>query len=129
MKIRLEKSEAEQYFYNALCNALGELAYYGLVIEFDKKAYKEAKESLKNKEANTCFEDVLMELLRMGGTITMIDEEGDGEMTKSITIQDVHEKVAKTPLNHLVNMIQENDDATTGDVILQTVFFDEIVFG
>lgn len=129
MKIQLEHSESEKYFYNALCNGLSEMIHYGLKTDFDKIAYKNAKESLKNKKADTCFEDVLMELLRMGGTLTMIDEECDGDMTKSITIKEVHERVAKIPFIHLVNMVEGNDDAETADVILQTVFFEEVIFG
>jgi len=129
MKIQLENNESEEYFYNSLCNGLSYISDYGLALDFDKGKYKDAKESLVAKQKDTCFEDVLMELLRMGGTITMIDEEGDGDMTKSITIKEVHERVAQTPFSHLVNMVDGNDDAETADVILQTVFFQEIVFG
>jgi hypothetical protein len=129
MEIQLEQNESEEYFYNALCNGLSYISDYGLALDFDKGAYKDAKESLVAKQKDTCFEDVLIEILRMGGTLTMIDEEGEGDMTKSITIKEVHERVAQTPFNHLVNMVDGNDDAETADVILQTVFFQEIVFG
>ena len=46
-----------------------------------------------------------------------------------ITLKEVHNRVALTPLNHLTNMINENDDAETADVILQTVFLQDIVYG
>jgi hypothetical protein len=46
-----------------------------------------------------------------------------------ITINDVYERVQNTPLDHLLNMINEEDDADTADVILQTVFYNEVVFG
>ena len=46
-----------------------------------------------------------------------------------ITINDVYERVQNTPFGHLLNMIEEDDDAETADVILQTVFYNEVVFG
>jgi len=41
----------------------------------------------------------------------------------------VRERVEKTPMRHLMNMINENDDAETADVIIQQVFLNEIVYG
>jgi hypothetical protein len=41
----------------------------------------------------------------------------------------VHERVSKTPVKHLLNAVNEDGDAVTADVILQTVFFEEVVFG
>jgi hypothetical protein len=76
-----------------------------------------------------CFEDVLMEMLRMGKTLTMVDEEGEGDNNSTITLKDVHERVSNTPVRHLMDMINEDDDADTADVIIQTVFFNEIIFG
>jgi hypothetical protein len=125
MTITLTPTESEEYFYNALCNGLGYISGYGLAIDFEKKDYAAAKSKLKNP----CYEDVFMQILRDGGTLTLVDEEGDGDMTRTITLNDVHERVPKTEMSHLMDMVNENDDATTADVILQTVFFNEIIFG
>ena len=65
----------------------------------------------------------------MGGTLTLIDHEYGGEYTKSIKLADVHERVANTPLNHLMDMIEERDDAVTADCIIQSVFYNEVIFG
>jgi hypothetical protein len=129
MKVVLEQVEAEEYFHTALCNALGEMRYYGLDLDFDEEAYKTAKAKLTENANATCYEDVLIQMLKDGGTLTMVDEEGDGEWTRTITIKEVHDRVASTPIRHLMDMINENDDATTGDVLLQTVFFNEVIFG
>jgi hypothetical protein len=59
----------------------------------------------------------------------MVDVEGEGDMTRSICLADVHERVQQTPHRHLMNMVEENDDADTADAILQTVFFSDIIFG
>jgi hypothetical protein len=125
MKIILTHEESEKYFYNALCNSLGYVDGYGLEMDFKREDYKSAKNKLKNP----CYEDILMQILRDGNKLTLVDFEGDGDQTKSITLADVHSRVQETPIRHLMNMIEENDDAETGDVILQQVFYQEIVFG
>ena len=129
MKIILEKQEAEEIFFNAMCNGLGYVTGYDLELDFDESEYKAAATKLKAEGGSPCFEDVLMQILRDGGSITLEDIGCEGEYTSSITLADVHERVAKTPTSHLMDMINENDDACTADVVLQTVFFEDVVFG
>ena len=132
MEIKLSNSESEEYFYNALCNAVGTgyMRGYGLVLEVDQTEYSAAKDALLASGTNSlpCYEDVLMQLLRDGGTLTFTDEE-DEESTYPIKLAEVHERVATTPIEHLMDMVNEMDDACTADVILQTVFFNEVIFG
>ena len=126
MTITLTPQEAEEYFYNALCNGLGYVTSgYDLMLSYKKEDRIQAKEKLT---ASACYEDVLMQILRDGGTLTLTDDE-DEDNSYSITLKDVHERVAKTPIKHLTNMITENDDAETADVILQTVFLEDIIYG
>lgn len=127
MEIKLTPQESEQYFYNALCNAVGTnyMDGYGLEMSFFSRDYLAAKEKLKSP----CYEDVLMQILRDGKKLTFVDNESEGDMTRSITLKDVHERVQLTPIKHLTDMIEENDDVVTADVILQTTFFGEIIFG
>ena len=125
MKIVLTQKESEEYFYNSLCNGLSYIQGYGLELQYKISDYNAAKKKLNSP----CYEDVFMEILRQGKSLTIVDHEGEGEYTRSITMKDVHTRVKKTPFAHLTNMIEENDDAETADVILQTVFFEEIVFG
>jgi len=126
LQITLTPAVAEEFFYNAICNGLGYVTSgYGLQLDYNNTAYYRSK----NKLTNPCLEDVLMQMLRDGFTITLYDNEGDGDMTRSITMKDVHERMSDVPAQHLIDMDSGNDDATTADVILQTVFFEEIVFG
>jgi hypothetical protein len=125
MLVTLSTHESESYFYNALCNGLSYIECHGISIDFNAKEYKTAKMKL----TYPCYEDVLMQILRDGGKLTLVDEEGDGDYTSSITIKDVHERVQNTEINHLMNMVNGNDDAITADVILQSVFFNEVIFG
>jgi hypothetical protein len=132
MEINLTPQESEEYFYNALCNGLGYVTSgYGLNLDYSDDDYGEAKAKLGREHPGVfiSFEDVLMEMLRMGKTLTMIDEEGEGDNNSTITLKDVHERVSKIPSRHLLDMINENDDGDTADVIIQQVFYNEIIFG
>jgi hypothetical protein len=124
MKIILTHEESEKYFHNALCNGYDYITSYGIDVDYDDAAYKAARAKLDSP----CFEDVLLQLLKDGGSLTITDSEG-GVDTVIITINDVHERVQNTPFNHLTDMINENDDADTADVILQTVIYNEVIFG
>ena len=127
MKIELTNQESETYFHNALCNGLHYISDYGLELTYSEIDYIAAAERLK-VTTEACYEDVLMEILRGGGKLKLVDNEG-GEDDAVITLQDVHVRVSKTQMNHLMNMINEEDDAITADVILQTVFLNDIVYG
>lgn len=129
MKIILEKKESEEIFFNAMCNGLGYVTGYGLELDFKQEEYDAAKAALKEKGESPCIEDVLMEILKQGGGITLVDVECEGEYTRTITLKDVHERVSQAPANHILDMINEQDDACTADVILQSVFFQDIIFG
>jgi len=129
MNINLTHEESEAHFYNAICNGLGELRYYDLELDYDAKEYKAAKQQLSNKQPDTqaCWEDVLMEMLRSNNTLWIVDQ-NDSER-HPITLDLVHERVQQTPVNHLMNAINENDDATTADCIIQTVIYGEVIYG
>jgi hypothetical protein len=125
MKISLTPIESEDYFFNALCNGLHELGQYGIELDYIEDEYKLSRASLGPNAP--CFEDVLMQMLRDGYKLAFTDTEA--EETMFITINDVHAKVQTTDSRHLLDMINEQDDAVTADVILQTVIYGEVVFG
>jgi len=131
MEIKLTPQESEECFYDALCNGLDYVSSYGISLDYSEEDYAEAKKKLAVDRPDffPCFEDVLMEMLKMGKTLTMVDEEGDEDNNSTITLKEVHERVSNTPVRHLMDMINENDDAETADVIIQQVFFNEIIFG
>jgi hypothetical protein len=125
MTIILTPQESEEYFYNALCNGLDYMGGYGLRMDYSREHYDQARTRLKSP----CFEDVLMQILRDGNTFGFEDIECDGEYSRQITLKDIHDKMSNVDPERLVEMATENDDATTADVILQTVFYDEVIFG
>ena len=130
MKIILTPQEAEEYFFNALCNGLGYVeSGYDLELKYNKSEYKSAVASLEalNPDEVISYEDVLMQILRDGGALNLYDHNDEEEHT--IRLADVHERVATTQIDHLMDMIAERDDAITADVIIQTVFLGEIIYG
>ena len=97
MEIKLSNAESEEYFYNALCNGLGSgyMRGYGLVLEVDQTEYNAARDTLKvsNPTSTSCYEDILMQVLREGGTLTLMDEEDEDNSYPPITLAEVHERV------------------------------------
>jgi hypothetical protein len=123
-KLILSKVEAEEIFLNALCDGLDYISGHGIGICVNNDDYDKAKASL----VNPSYEDVLMQILKDGNKLTLIDYEG-GDDSWSITLNDVHERMSNVPFDHLINMIQGNYDAITADVILQIIFLNELTFG
>ena len=125
MMISLTPTESEDYFLNALCNGLHELGNYGIELDYNEDEFKLSRASLGPNAP--CFEDILMQMLRDGYKLDFTDTEA--EETTSITMHDVYAKVQTTDAHHLLDMINEQDDAVTADVILQTVIYGEVIFG
>ena len=133
MKITLTPTESEQLFHTALCNTycLGTFNYYNLELYYGSDKYKAAKAKLdspSNVSYTPCIEDIMMQILKDGGELRIIDQE-DNEIVGSVTLQDIHNKMSDVPSQILLDMINENDDEMTADVLLQTLFFGEVVYG
>lgn len=125
--IILTNEQSEEIFGNAMCNAIGTNYWEGYSIRVitDGEQYKKAQQDL----VNPAWEDILIQILKNGGHLEVRDDDGYGEILASIKLEDVHEKVSKAPQWALLQVLEETDDVITADVILQTVFFGEIVYG
>ena len=126
MEIKLTQQESEKLFHTTLCNGLGQISGYDMKLKYKRAEYDAAKEKL-DQEKMICFEDVLMQILRDGGQLKMEDLAGD--MDSIISLEQVHERVSKAPADSIMAMINEEDDVITADDILQTVFWEEVIFG
>lgn len=127
MEIKLTNKESEKFFLNALCNGLGVLEdFYSIGVEFTDEDYMSAKANLAG--ISSCYEDILMQILKDGNSLEFKDSEG-GEGIVKITMEDVYAKMPLVPFKYLSAMILENDDAETADVILQTIIYGDIIFG
>lgn len=130
MNIQLTPQEKEEFFFNAMCNGLSNINYWEFKIDYKDKDYKSAKQSLVKKgKSSVCYEDVFMEMLKMGNSIEFIDIGCEGEYTKSLTMDMVINNIEKTPIDNLLNIVKEQDDSCDADAILQSVLFEEIIFG
>jgi hypothetical protein len=127
MTIKLSNAKAEEIFFNALCNGLGQLGMYGLLLDVNENQYRDARSQLG--PSGICFEDVLIKMLKLGYPLSFKDDELDGEYDANITLQDVHERVPTAPSYLLDAMLTGEDDACTADGILQWVMYNEIIFG
>ena len=123
MTVQLTNEESLEFFHNALCNGLGYISGYDIGLVIDPIDYKEAKAKLNNP----CYENVLIQVLKDGNELDFVDNEG--EETHNVTLQMVYDRVKDTPHDHLMDMVNEQDDAITADCILQTVIFGEVIFG
>jgi hypothetical protein len=128
MKVLLTEAEKMSFFHTALCNGLECLGDYGLEIEFSNVDYMKASKHLKENDESCCYEDVLVQLLKFGNSIVVKDTEDD-DLTKEITLATIYERMENVPLQNLLNVLEENDDAEDADIILQTVIYNEIIFG
>ena len=130
MNIQLETHEKESIFYNAMCNGLFNIGYWEFQIDYSQNDYKSARQSLVKKgNSSICLEDVYMEMLKMGKTIEFIDNGCEGEYNRSLSLEMVYNNIEKTPIDNLLNVIKEQDDSCDADAILQSVLFEEIIFG
>jgi hypothetical protein len=128
MKIQLTKQEAEKFFYNALCNGLHYFESYGIELKYDDTEYKKAKETAKDENGGKpCYEDVILEMLKNGNTL--FAEDSYMEETHILTLEKMYKQMEEVPVKTLLEMIHENDDADTADIILQVCFIGEHTYG
>ena len=131
--MKLSKKLKLDIFKNALCNGLGEFSGYGLELYYSYNDYDRAKDYLKkNSTEQICYEDVLVAILEIGGALQIFDHEGDSEIISSVKLEDMLHNMdlaCEKQTEHILDMINEQDDAVTADVVLQMVFFKDIIFG
>ena len=101
---------------------------------------KRSEYHLAEEDKNECIEDKWAAVLINGGTLVVYDEyENDNELNDGeapvkyySTIKDVRKGLRlmkKLYPRHYADLMEENDDAITGDVWLQLTIFGEIVYG
>jgi hypothetical protein len=129
MTVQLTNEEKVKFFHNALCNGLGYIRAYGLEVIIDKTTYLKAKVNAPIQKflSKPCYEDVLIQILNEGDSFTIRDNESEEDHI--ITMELVLSNMEKVPTDHLMDMENEQDDAITADVIIQSVIFGEVIYG
>jgi hypothetical protein len=135
MEILLNEKELKEVLHSALCNGLGWISGYGLSVKISKEDYASAKDSLKDEDFNVgsinigiCMEDVLMKHLENGNALEFYDSEQEEYV--GFTLEQAKRNLKDEYVTkHIMDMLNENDDAITADCILQTALFGEVIFG
>ena len=135
MEILLNEKELKEVLHNALCNGLGWIRGYGLSVNISKEDYAKAKDSLKEEDFNVgsvnigiCIEDVLMKHLEDGNELKFYDSEQEEHV--GFTLEQARKNLKDEYVTkHIMDMLNENDDAITADCILQTALYGEVIFG
>jgi len=129
MQITFDNQEAEKLFYDAMCNGLSNINYWEFQLDYSDKEYEKAKKVLQKANEGICYEDIFMQMLRMGYKLKFVDIGMDGSYSTELTLNMIHENMKYTPQQNLLNIISENDDSIDADAILQSVLFKDIIFG
>lgn len=123
IEIKFSEQKSLELFKDALSNGLGYLRGYNIEEDYSNIEYQSAKDKL----GKPCYEDVLTQILKDGGSINFIDYEENGITT--IHLEDVINNMPKVPLKTLLEVLEERGDAISADVILQTIIFGEVIYG
>ena len=129
LSITMSDEYKKEILFNSLCNGLDELGFYGLQLEIDEDIFNEAKESWKEKNKNQlpCYENIIFEMLEMKNIINVIDLENDERHYFKLDL--AIQYLDKLPTHCILQLLNEEDDVTTADIVLQTCLFGEVVFG
>lgn len=72
------------------------------------------------------YEETVFNWIKNGGVIVIVDEEAEAEYKVGLTeIKNALAIIAELFPHHFLDILTENDDATTGDVFLQCCCFPE----
>ena len=130
VSIKLTEDFKKEIIFNSLCNGLGQLQCYGLNLLWSDEDYTEAKKSYYQRTqriSGACYEDILMELLEMKKRVVFEDLE-TGEFF-DLKLSDALTNLDNLPIWVIVQILEENDDGETADIVLQYCLFNEVVFG
>ena len=132
MKVELNIDDGR--LYDIFCNAMystGELQ----VVEEEWDKINEYWQSPLNEDGRVgnptpCYEIKMWEYIKAGKSIAFFDEYQEQFCELSwYRVTDGTATMAKDYDWHFMNIITEDDDATTADVWLQCVLFGEVVYG
>lgn len=124
------------FISNLFSDGLYYFGSYGFEIERDDDLYEQAKNKLSGHENAVSFEDIYTQIVMDGGEITFVDIEGDGEYTRSFTLDAVEKALWKfldeRPSDAFIlafdRVYHEEADADDCDVLIQYILFGEYMF-
>lgn len=109
--------------YHAMCNG----GFYG----FDAYGLGTKIENPRRYKAFNVEvrEDRLIQYIAEGETVSILDMEDDCAVVGALNLESLNKNFDKVPANVIMTILNENDDAETGDQFLQYIIFGELVYG
>jgi hypothetical protein len=123
IKFIATQDEKLNVLYDAMCSGIGMTERYAIV-RTTAKHYKMASKSLVD---DACDVDVLLQVIKNGGAITVKSYQ-DNKRGK-ITIESLNKNWDAVPFKTMRRLIDGDDDAFDGDAFLQSIAFGSVLFG
>lgn len=120
------QEEKFQIIHTALCNGLGYMQGYDLEFDIDGDE-EQARKNLKEKGVDICVEDLMIEVIKLGGSLQVKDYNDDE--IHHLNLESIKDNFDNIDSKHILDMNNENDDAITADCILQTLIYGDVIFG
>lgn len=128
MEIILTEQERLNILENALCNA-GHIHYGTMGLLYQGKDYHEAKDELTAKQTSSDVisrEDVWIQMVKSGKKLRLQDYEGAESF--DITLESI-KAIDKMPVTIHAEFMGQNDDAESGDYVLEYIAYGEKIYG
>lgn len=134
VKVEANEDDRLKILFNAMCNGWNEMLHFGLECDYDGDHYAAARDALiaaGKTEKELCFEDILIQLVRDGKSITVYDIEEDEEPQPVgyLSLATLNANWDKVPPRILLSYINEEDDAWTAVDFMQAISMGEITRG
>lgn len=138
MKVEFEQEDVKTILYDSFCNGgLSELRYASVSIDWNTKKnkanYLSAKKRLeKNKKDTICYEDVMIEILMAGDSISFTDYEGEQDFILTMqSVMNIFNSLGSEDKADLMTILTDecSCDAYNYGNGLQLALFGEVVYG
>lgn len=128
MKVILTEEEKYEVLEDILCNGLFVIGGSGLELQYNEDEYLISRGKMADPKS-VCFEDILIQMLKDGYKLKIVDIEGEGEYTKEFDLEYFMKEVEATDPIILTNILNENSDAYDSFNALQYVLYNDLIFG
>ena len=111
------------------CLTSSSIGFGCIELDYDRNAYFEVRDELREKGKSDCWEDIVVEMLRQGYRLAWIDVEDDQPERNYFTLAHLMDNFDCIESHHLADILGGMDDAVTHDSILQCLLMGELIYG
>jgi hypothetical protein len=132
MKVTATLDEQLKIVYDVLTSGMPYFVDYGFRLDYNNTEYAKARKVLQDASGEDkrtiCIEDIQIQMIRMGFSLTFTDVEGDGDNTKALNLTQLESNWDKVPLRVIGAMVSDWD-AGDADLFMQWVLFGQVIYG